>query len=136
MMRNVVDLDDGDDGASYRYRCRCHCWCASWRWMLHPGWCRGSLDIWMSTNTGLGMVGSPANVRSRCCVTRMTSSRAGCMATLSCCCVHPARHQQKGSATSQSSFGLAVPKVVGGVCMFPCGSPWRCSSDDVMMIVA
>lgn len=57
------------------------------------------------------------------------------MATLLCCCVHLARHQQKGSAASQSSFGLAVLRVLGGVCMFPYVSPWCSSSDDEMVIV-
>lgn len=109
---------DEGDGVSYR----CHCSRSSRRLMLRPGWCRGSLDG-VHTNTGSGMVGSPVNVRSRCCATRMTLSRAGCMATPSCCCARPARRQQKGLAASQSSFALAVPRVVGGVCMFPFGSP-------------
>ncbi len=118
----VAASESEDDDDAGWYCCHCRCLCASWRWMLRPGWCRDSLDIGR-TSTGLGMVGSPVNVRSRCCVTRMTLSRAGCMATLSCCCVRLVHHW-KGSAASQSSYGLAGPRVVGGVCMFLCGSPW------------
>lgn len=88
--------------------------------MLRLDWGHGALGI-AHPNTGLVMVSS--SVRSRHCETRLTSSPVGC-ATIPSCRIRLVRRQQERSATIQSSFCYAVPRIVGGMCMFLRGCSW------------
>lgn len=86
-----------------------------WLLMRHQGLYRGSLLV-DHTSIGLGLGGSPMNVRSRSRVTGWTMWRAASMGTLWRCIPF---HHWRGLAASRFSSDL------GALLVDVSGPPWR-----------